>query len=254
MSGEKKEELSEEESRLFREHVAKHPPPPPRRESRTDDTGRPRAAPPARPGRRRKGKPAAPRPSGVVYCRAGFQETRLRRLRCGPYQVDAEIDLHGDPAVAAMERLKDFLQQCINAGQRQVRVIHGRGLRSRDGHPVLKDETERWLREQTRSARLLDPTSWRGRPRRAESLPARSLIRGYYSCSCSKTTACTAMPSPRPMAPMPSVVVALMLMRSASIPRLPARAVRMALTCGASLGACAQDGDVRIGYGQTAFF
>ena len=46
-----------------------------------------------------------------------------------------------------------------------------------------------------------------------------------------------AMPSPRPMKPRPSIVVALMPTRAASMPRMPATASRMATRCGPTFGA-----------------
>src|SRR5581483_7680029 len=57
-----------------------------------------------------------------------------------------------------------------------------------------------------------------------------------HSAFASSTTASAAMPSPRPVKPRPSLVVALTLMLPASQFRSPARVARIAAACGATFG------------------
>ena len=45
-------------------------------------------------------------------------------------------------ALAAVQR---FVQQCRGGGLRAVMVIHGRGLNSGDGAPVLRPALHAWL-------------------------------------------------------------------------------------------------------------
>jgi DNA-nicking Smr family endonuclease len=81
-----------------------------------------------------------------LFVRAGLQQKSLRRLRRGQIPVAAEADLHGMRIREALALLAEFLHDCRNRGLRCVRVIHGKGLGSRDGHAVLKWEVDSWLR------------------------------------------------------------------------------------------------------------
>ncbi|MBT8085080.1 MAG: DNA mismatch repair protein MutS [Woeseia sp.] len=73
-------------------------------------------------------------------------ERSLRKLARGRYSVQAEIDLHGLNSAQAEAELSDFIQTSIQQGLRCVRVIHGKGLGSGLGGPVLKVRVNRWLR------------------------------------------------------------------------------------------------------------
>ena len=106
----------------------------------------------ARPGPARR--PAAPRPveaaSPVVADGASgrapdVSARELRALRSGDRHPEARLDLHGmtrDEALAAVER---FVRQCRGGGFRAVMVIHGRGLNSEAGGPVLRPALHAWL-------------------------------------------------------------------------------------------------------------
>lgn len=80
------------------------------------------------------------------YARPGLQHRLLRRLRRGQFSVGAELDLHGLTAAEAHTALRDFLKSCRERDVRCVRIIHGKGLRSPNGRPVLKGKLDRWLR------------------------------------------------------------------------------------------------------------
>ena len=80
------------------------------------------------------------------FRRAGVREDVLRRLKRGQYAVEAEIDLHGLGRHVAHVALRQFLNDCVLRGLRCVRVIHGKGLRSGPGGPVLKHVVNHWLR------------------------------------------------------------------------------------------------------------
>jgi DNA-nicking Smr family endonuclease len=81
----------------------------------------------------------------VGFARAGLSRQVLRNLRRGHWVVQGELDLHGFTVAAAREALVAFLQRCQREGWRCVRIIHGRGLRSKNGEPVLKTKTALWL-------------------------------------------------------------------------------------------------------------
>lgn len=82
----------------------------------------------------------------LAYRGPGVQETVFRRLRRGAYRIGAELDLHGLTAISAREALDRFLGDCRARDIRCVRVIHGKGLRSAHGGPVLKARVDGWLR------------------------------------------------------------------------------------------------------------
>ncbi|NKC13342.1 MAG: DNA mismatch repair protein MutS [Gammaproteobacteria bacterium] len=81
------------------------------------------------------------------YARPGLQQQQQRRLRRGQYPIGKELDLHGKTANEAHAALNRFLTDCRARGIRSVRVIHGKGLRSPGGKPVLKGKLDRWLRQ-----------------------------------------------------------------------------------------------------------
>ena len=82
----------------------------------------------------------------LSFRRSTIREEVLRKLKRGQFAVEAEIDLHGLGRQAAHEALRQFMSDCVHRGLRCVRVIHGKGLRSGPGGPVLKHVVDHWLR------------------------------------------------------------------------------------------------------------
>ena len=66
------------------------------------------------------------------------------QLHSGNYSVQDYIDLHGYTVAEAEEEIESYLKDCIKKGFSCVKIIHGRGLRSKRG-PVVKDAVLRWL-------------------------------------------------------------------------------------------------------------
>jgi DNA-nicking Smr family endonuclease len=83
----------------------------------------------------------------LSYIAPGLQNNVLKKLRRGYFGLDAEIDLHGLTSNAAKQQLLYFLQSCVEAGCRCVHIVHGKGYRSADNHPVLKNNLNMWLRQ-----------------------------------------------------------------------------------------------------------
>jgi DNA-nicking Smr family endonuclease len=81
----------------------------------------------------------------LAYKREGVQLQVFRRLRRGHWVVQAELDLHGFTREEARAELVAFLADCLRQGLRCVRVIHGKGLGSRNREPVLKAKVAGWL-------------------------------------------------------------------------------------------------------------
>lgn len=83
----------------------------------------------------------------LYYRREGVQQAVLRKLRRGLFQVGAVLDLHGMTVAAAKEALGAFLQRTRRERLHCVRIIHGKGNRSRHRGPVLKQKINHWLRQ-----------------------------------------------------------------------------------------------------------
>ncbi|MGH8642139.1 MAG: Smr/MutS family protein, partial [Burkholderiales bacterium] len=81
----------------------------------------------------------------LCYLRNGVGEQTLRRLRRGHWVIQDELDLHGLTVEQVRPLLGEFLNQCARRGLRCVRIIHGKGLRSRNREPVLKRRVAVWL-------------------------------------------------------------------------------------------------------------
>lgn len=80
----------------------------------------------------------------LAYVRPGLPRQILRRLRC-QWVAQAELDLHGLNRNQARHELAAFLHECRRRGVRCVRVVHGKGMRSKNREPVLKVLVRYWL-------------------------------------------------------------------------------------------------------------
>lgn len=83
----------------------------------------------------------------MSFLSAGLQNSVLKKLRKGFFGIDAEIDLHGLNTHDAKRQLLHFLHNSVEEGFRCVHIIHGKGYRSLDNLPVIKNELNRWLRQ-----------------------------------------------------------------------------------------------------------
>ena len=81
----------------------------------------------------------------LSFRRPGVGPDVLRKLRRGDWVIQDEIDLHGCRTDEARESLAGFLRDAVRRGVRCVRVVHGKGLGSRDKQPVLRGKTRVWL-------------------------------------------------------------------------------------------------------------
>ena len=81
----------------------------------------------------------------LVFLRQGLPPHTLRKLRRGHWVIQDELDLHGMTSPVARASLVGFLNYCGRRGLRCVRVIHGKGLRSKNREPVLKHKVANWL-------------------------------------------------------------------------------------------------------------
>lgn len=79
------------------------------------------------------------------YARPGMSLQTLRRLRRGYWGIQDNLDLHGFTRDEARQELSAFLDSCAQQKFRCVRVIHGKGLSSKNREPVLKIRIGNWL-------------------------------------------------------------------------------------------------------------
>jgi len=77
----------------------------------------------------------------------GVSQERLRQLANGRPPVDMEVDLHGKTREEAFAALEHCMQQALMEHSRVLCLVHGRGLHSQEGRPVLKEAVYRWLVE-----------------------------------------------------------------------------------------------------------
>ena len=145
----------DDEARLFREAIGRVRP---LRDPRDAPPERPR--PPPEPVQSRLDEARvrdellvhAPDPATIefgdeiTYLKQGQAPRLLQRLRRGLYSVRAELDLHEMTAAVAREAIAGFLDDCIRHGELCVRIVHGKGLRSKPQGPVLKQLTDTLLR------------------------------------------------------------------------------------------------------------
>lgn len=145
---------SDEDSRLFREAIGEV--------RKLDPVAPPPAAPKPEPLARMLEADEAAVPGELLvmafdpgllevgeelsYLRDGYSPKLLRQLKRGQFSVQDDIDLHQMNAAAAQASIADFLAEARRHGLRCVRIVHGKGLRSKAAGPVLKALTDRLLR------------------------------------------------------------------------------------------------------------
>lgn len=79
------------------------------------------------------------------YLKAGHGSDILRDLKRGKWPVGASLDLHGSNLEDARDRFERFLDSCLTHDVKCVRIVHGKGIGSRNGDAVLKATVRRWL-------------------------------------------------------------------------------------------------------------
>ncbi|MDP3678269.1 MAG: Smr/MutS family protein, partial [Methylotenera sp.] len=81
----------------------------------------------------------------LLYLREGHSPDILSKLRRGHWVVQAAIDLHGLISDEARLYVSTFISDCKKCGIRCVRIVHGKGLGSRNRESVLKHKLRGWL-------------------------------------------------------------------------------------------------------------
>ncbi|HEY3275881.1 MAG TPA: Smr/MutS family protein [Syntrophorhabdaceae bacterium] len=68
----------------------------------------------------------------------------MEKLRSGEFSVQKILDLHGYSVEDASVLFSDFIKDAVSSGLNCVKIIHGRGLKSKTG-PVLKEKLKEWI-------------------------------------------------------------------------------------------------------------
>jgi len=83
----------------------------------------------------------------LKFSNEGVEKNILKKLQQGYFGLDAEIDLHGLNSHEAKRQLLGFLHECVKEGYRCIHIVHGKGYRSPENYPVLKNNLNLWLRQ-----------------------------------------------------------------------------------------------------------
>ena len=83
----------------------------------------------------------------LAYLKPGVAPRVLQQLKRGQFSIDDEFDLHQMTVNVAREAIAGFLNESRRERRLCVKIIHGKGLRSKAGGPVLKRLTDRLLRQ-----------------------------------------------------------------------------------------------------------
>lgn len=81
----------------------------------------------------------------AAFVRDGVSRQVLRKLRRGHWVVQDHVDLHGLTRAQAREAVAEFLRESVRRARRCVRIVHGKGLGSKNREPVLKGKVRGWL-------------------------------------------------------------------------------------------------------------
>ena len=83
----------------------------------------------------------------LAFKKDGVQGQVYKNLRLAKYQLDATLDLHGQPLQRARSTLFNFIDDCHKRNIRVVLIRHGIGIKNKSQPGILKSYTNKWLQE-----------------------------------------------------------------------------------------------------------
>lgn len=83
----------------------------------------------------------------LKFIRDGYPPRIIKRLRRGDYSIQDELDLHGLIVNEAKQQVHAFINDCARTNITAVRIIHGKGIHSKDKKPILKNFILGWLKK-----------------------------------------------------------------------------------------------------------
>jgi DNA-nicking Smr family endonuclease len=97
-----------------------------------------------------------------VFLRPGLPRDILRKLRRTHWVIQDHLDLHGLTGDEAALETAKFLSECKRLGLRCVRIVHGKGLRSKGREPVLKRRIRKLLTRRDEVLAFVEPRATEG--------------------------------------------------------------------------------------------
>jgi DNA-nicking Smr family endonuclease len=98
----------------------------------------------------------------AVFLRPGLPRDILRKLRRTHWVIQDHLDLHGLTGDEAAVETAKFLSECQRLGLRCVRIVHGKGLRSKGREPVLKGRIRKLLTRRDEVLAFVEPRATEG--------------------------------------------------------------------------------------------
>jgi DNA-nicking Smr family endonuclease len=97
-----------------------------------------------------------------AFLRPGLPRDILRKLRRTHWVIQEDLDLHGLTGDEAALATAQFLADCVRSGARCVRIVHGKGLRSKGREPVLKRRIRSMLARRSEVLAFVEPRAVQG--------------------------------------------------------------------------------------------
>jgi len=138
-----KYEISEEDSRLFREAIYKLPSP----TSALTDHLQTLTDKILSQLSDYQSQPSVRAEETLLYLPPGFQSKNIQKLKNGHYPIDARLDLHGLTVNEARETLASFVASMLSSQKICALIIHGKGKYQAHTQPILKNQINNWLRQ-----------------------------------------------------------------------------------------------------------
>ena len=82
---------------------------------------------------------------GLLFLRSGHSPDIIKKLKKGYWVVQGSIDLHGMVSQEAKSYIVDYIHECKKRHIRCIRIIHGKGIGSKNKEPVLRNKVKNWL-------------------------------------------------------------------------------------------------------------
>ena len=82
---------------------------------------------------------------GLLFLSPGHSSDIIKKLKKGYWVVQGSIDLHGMVSQEAKSYIVDYIHQCKKKHIRCIRIIHGKGIGSKNKEPVLRNKVKNWL-------------------------------------------------------------------------------------------------------------
>lgn len=90
--------------------------------------------------------------SAEPYMRAGIDNASARRLVKGVFEIDDQIDLHGQTEAQAHRQLQQFILRASSRQLRTLLIITGKGAQ---GMGVLRRKVPEWLKDEPLKSHIL---------------------------------------------------------------------------------------------------